>query len=98
VLRIQKERQAIGLFPSTREYIKLYSITEELLEKYAKRDVVIMHPGPVNRGIEVAPSVADGKRSLILPQVTNGVAVRMACLYLLPGGQKGEGGREKREK
>jgi len=97
VLRIQKERQKRGLFPSTREYINLYSITEEVLEKHAKRDVVIMHPGPVNRGIEIAPSVADGTRSLILPQVTNGVAIRMACFYLLPGGEGREEGRVKRE-
>ncbi|MCD5383649.1 aspartate carbamoyltransferase catalytic subunit [candidate division WOR-3 bacterium] len=86
VLRIQRERQTEGLFPSIREYIRLYSITEEVLLRYAKKDVVIMHPGPVNRGIELSPEVADGYRSLILPQVTNGVAVRMACFYLLPGG------------
>ncbi|MCK4596196.1 aspartate carbamoyltransferase catalytic subunit [candidate division WOR-3 bacterium] len=90
VLRIQKERQSKGLFPSTREYIKLYSITEDILEKYAKDDVIIMHPGPVNRGLEISVSVADSSRSLILPQVTNGVAVRMACFYLLPGGEGGE--------
>lgn len=97
VLRIQKERQSVGLFPSIREYIKLYSITEDVLEKYAKKDVVIMHPGPVNRGVEIAPSVADGMRSLILPQVTNGVAVRMACFYLLPGGEGREEGKGKSE-
>ncbi|MCK4329007.1 aspartate carbamoyltransferase catalytic subunit [candidate division WOR-3 bacterium] len=90
VLRIQKERQSKGLFPSTREYIKLYSITEDILEKYAKEDVIIMHPGPVNRGLEISVSVADSSKSLILPQVTNGVAVRMACFYLLPGGEERE--------
>ncbi len=86
VLRIQKERQERGLFPSIREYINLYSITEEILLNYAKKDAIIMHPGPVNRGLELSAKVADSSRSFILPQVTNGVAVRMACFYLLPGG------------
>jgi len=89
VLRIQKERQEGGLLPSLREYIELYGITPERLED-AKKDVVIMHPGPINRGIELDPRVADGKHSIILGQVTNGVAVRMAILYLLSGGQSGE--------
>jgi aspartate carbamoyltransferase catalytic subunit len=86
VLRIQRERQQGGLFPSIREYIKLYSITRDRL-RLLKSNAIIMHPGPVNRGIELSPDVADGKRSLILPQVTNGVAIRMAVFYLLPGGR-----------
>lgn len=89
VLRIQRERQTGGLLPSLREYIELYGITLERLEK-AKKDVVIMHPGPVNRGVELDPRVADGKHSIILEQVTNGVAVRMAILYLLSGGKSAE--------
>ena len=89
VLRIQKERQKGGLLPSLREYIELYSITPERLKR-AKKDVVIMHPGPINRGIELDPRVADGEHSIILEQVTNGVAVRMAILYLLSGGKSGE--------
>lgn len=89
VLRIQRERQIGGLLPSLREYIELYGITLERLEK-AKKDVVIMHPGPINRGVELDPRVADGKHSIILEQVTNGVAVRMAILYLLSGGKSAE--------
>jgi aspartate carbamoyltransferase catalytic subunit len=89
VLRIQKERQQGGLLPSLREYIELFGITPERLER-AKRDVVIMHPGPINRGIELDPRVADGDHSIILDQVTSGVAVRMAILYLLSGGKSGE--------
>jgi aspartate carbamoyltransferase catalytic subunit len=89
VLRIQKERQTGGLLPSLREYIELYGITPERLEG-AKKDVIIMHPGPINRGVELDPRVADGKHSIILGQVTNGVAVRMAILYLLSGGKSGE--------
>ena len=81
-LRIQKERQESGLFPSLREYHRLYGMTEERLKRLRKR-VVLMHPGPVNRGIELAPQAADSERSLILKQVTNGVAVRMAVLYLI---------------
>ncbi len=84
VLRIQKERQRQGLFPSLREYIKFYSITKDVVAKM-KKGAVIMHPGPVNRGVELAPDVADGEKSLILSQVTNGVAVRMAIFYLLSG-------------
>ncbi len=85
VLRIQLERQDKGLFPSIREYHKLYGITLERLEQ-AKRDVVILHPGPINRGVELDSDVADSDYSVILNQVTNGVAVRMAVLYLLSGG------------
>ncbi len=86
VLRIQKERQEAFLFPSEREYAQCYGLTEEKLAG-AKEDVLIMHPGPINRGIEIAPEVADGPYSVILEQVANGVAVRMALLYLLLGGR-----------
>ncbi len=82
ILRIQLERQERGLFPSIREYIKFYGINAERLKK-AKKDVIIMHPGPINRGIELSSDIADGYHSIILDQVTNGVAVRMAVLYLL---------------
>ena len=85
VLRIQLERQHGGLFPTLREYSRLFGINDERLE-HAKPDAIIMHPGPINRGIELDTSVADGDRSVILNQVTNGVAVRMAVLYLLHGG------------
>jgi len=89
-LRIQKERQGQSYFPSIREYSKLYGITSERL-KYAKGNVLIMHPGPMNRGVEIMPEVADGPYSVILDQVTNGLAVRMAVLYLVTG-SKNEGG------
>ncbi len=82
VLRLQKERQHQMLLPSLREYATWYGITAERL-KTAKKDVLIMHPGPMNRGVEISPEVADGPYSVILKQVTNGVAVRMALLYLL---------------
>lgn len=84
VLRIQMERQKGGLFPSTREYHNYYGITQERL-LHAKKDVIIMHPGPINRGVELDGDVADGTHSVILEQVANGVAVRMAVLYLLSG-------------
>jgi len=80
-LRIQKERQNANLIPSIREYHHFYGINDEIL-KLAKRDVLIMHPGPVNRGVEFTSSVIDGKQSLINEQVNNGVAVRMALLYI----------------
>jgi aspartate carbamoyltransferase catalytic subunit len=86
VLRIQLERQKGGLFPSLREYRALFGITRERLEKTG-RDITIMHPGPINRGVEIDSDVADGDYSVILDQVTNGVAVRMAVLYLLAGGR-----------
>jgi len=86
VLRLQLERQKRGVFPSLREYRRFYCLTEERLKK-AKKDVIIMHPGPLNRGIEIHPDVADGKRSVILHQVRAGVAVRMAILFLLAGGK-----------
>lgn len=86
VLRIQLERQKKGLFPSIREYINLFGINRERL-KNAKKDVLIMHPGPINRGVELTPDVADGPYSVILEQVANGIAVRMAILFLVTGGK-----------
>ena len=85
-LRLQRERQNESYVPSIREYRKFYGITLDRL-KWAKEDVIIMHPGPINRGIELDPEVADSQYSVILEQVTNGVAVRMAILYLLLGGE-----------
>jgi aspartate carbamoyltransferase catalytic subunit len=84
MLRVQLERQARAAFPSEREYFEFFGLTAERLRR-AKDDVIIMHPGPVNRGIEIASEVADGPWSVILEQVANGVAVRMAVLYLLAG-------------
>ncbi|HEV8374760.1 MAG TPA: aspartate carbamoyltransferase catalytic subunit [Candidatus Polarisedimenticolia bacterium] len=89
MLRVQKERMVGGAFPSLREYFQLYGLTEERMRR-AKRDAIVMHPGPMNRGVEIAAEVADGPYSVILDQVTNGVAVRMAVLYLLSGGAVGE--------
>lgn len=86
MLRIQKERDKGSLVPSNAEYREFFSLTEEKI-KVAKDDVLIMHPGPVNRGIELPTALADGQRSIILDQVTNGVAIRMAILYLLLGGK-----------
>ncbi|MFA5859925.1 MAG: aspartate carbamoyltransferase catalytic subunit [Elusimicrobiota bacterium] len=86
ILRIQLERQKENLFPSIREYSLLYGIDEERLA-LAKNDVIIMHPGPMNRGIEITSDVADGVNSVIYEQVTNGIAVRMAVLFLLAGGE-----------
>lgn len=83
-LRIQLERQNRGFFPSLEEYFKLYGLTGDRL-KLAKDDAMVMHPGPINRGIEISTEAADGSRSVILEQVTNGLAVRMAVLYLLSG-------------
>lgn len=85
-LRLQLERQGAGFFPSLREYSRLWGITRERLQRAAP-DVLVMHPGPVNRGVELAPEVADGLSSVILGQVANGIAVRMAALYLLSGGK-----------
>jgi len=87
MLRIQKERQQAFLFPSEREYAQCYGLNTVTLAG-ARDDVLIMHPGPINRGVEIAPEVADGPYSVILDQVTNGVAVRMAILYLVIGGQR----------
>ena len=84
LLRIQLERQKESYFPSIREYVTAYQINGEVLKR-AKPDVIIMHPGPVNRGIEITSEVLDGPYSVILDQVTNGLAVRMAVLYLLAG-------------
>jgi aspartate carbamoyltransferase catalytic subunit len=84
ILRIQLERQRAGLYPSLREYARVHGVTKERLRR-AKPDVLVMHPGPMNRGVEIAQDVADGENSVILEQVTNGVAVRMAVLYLLAG-------------
>lgn len=86
VLRLQFERQTQGLLPSVREYIHQYGITTERLAD-AKENLTIMHPGPINRGVEITQEVADGPYSVILDQVTNGVAVRMAALFLLSGGE-----------
>lgn len=87
VLRLQLERQQKGLFPSQREYNLLFGVDEKRLG-LAKKDVLLMHPGPMNRGVEIASEVADGAHSVITEQVTNGVAVRMAILYLLLGGEE----------
>ncbi|HDL19110.1 MAG TPA: aspartate carbamoyltransferase catalytic subunit [Bacteroidetes bacterium] len=89
VLRIQLERQGKGLLPSLREYRNLFGITRERLKKLDP-GVVIMHPGPINRGVEIDSDVADSKQSVILHQVTNGVAVRMAVLYHVMGSERSE--------
>ncbi|MCP5524038.1 MAG: aspartate carbamoyltransferase catalytic subunit [Verrucomicrobiales bacterium] len=85
LLRIQHERQRKGMFPGLGEYTSLFGINQERL-RMTKPDAIIMHPGPINRGVEVDSEVADGERSVILEQVTNGLAIRMAVLYLLNGG------------
>jgi len=85
MLRIQHERMQGAFFPSLREYFNVFGMTAERVGR-AKPDVIIMHPGPMNRGVEIASEVADGPYSVILEQVANGVAVRMAVLYLLGGG------------
>ena len=84
LLRIQHERQRAGFFPSTGEYAKVFGINSETM-KYVKPDALIMHPGPVNRGVELDSAIADGPQSVILEQVTNGLAVRMAVLFLVAG-------------
>ena len=86
-LRLQLERQSKGFLPSLEEYFKLYGLTSERL-RLAKSNAIVMHPGPMNRGVEIESSVADGPKSVILEQVTNGLAVRMAVLYLLAGVKK----------
>ena len=86
ILRIQKERQGKGLIPSMREYRNVFGVTQDRLNK-VKRPITIMHPGPINRGVEIDSDVADSEHSIILHQVLNGVAVRMAILYLLAGGR-----------
>ena len=85
MLRLQNERMRGALLPSAQEYYKHYGLTEEKLA-LARPDAIVMHPGPMNRGVEIASEVADGPYSVILEQVSNGVAVRMAVLYLLAGG------------
>jgi aspartate carbamoyltransferase catalytic subunit len=85
VLRLQLERMTAGFIPSLREYNRVFGVTSERLSR-APKDLLILHPGPMNRGVEIDSDVADGPHSVILPQVTNGVAVRMAVLYLLAGG------------
>ena len=90
VMRIQLERQQSGMFPSQREYTNLFGITKERLKRLNK-NYTIMHPGPMNRGVEIASEVADGSSSVILEQVTNGQAVRMAVMYLLSGRKEEEG-------
>jgi aspartate carbamoyltransferase catalytic subunit len=89
MLRIQQERMQGAFFPSAREYFHVFGMTADRVAR-AKDDVIIMHPGPMNRGVEIASDVADGPYSVILEQVANGVAVRMAVLYLLAGGQEGD--------
>ncbi|MGZ3864628.1 MAG: aspartate carbamoyltransferase catalytic subunit [Bacteroidia bacterium] len=86
MLRIQLERQDIKFFPSLREYSMMYGLTQEMLDSL-KKDILIMHPGPINRGVEITSEVADGNNSIILEQVENGVAVRMAVMFLLAGKQ-----------
>jgi aspartate carbamoyltransferase catalytic subunit len=86
ILRLQLERMTAGYIPSLREYNRVFGVTRERLER-APRDILILHPGPMNRGVEIDSDVADGPHSVILDQVTNGVAVRMAVLYLLAGGR-----------
>ena len=86
ILRIQLERQSTGLFPSLREYHKYFGVNRQRLDK-ASSPLTILHPGPMNRGVEITSDVADSEHSVILRQVTNGVAVRMAALYLLAGGR-----------
>jgi len=91
MLRVQRERLQGSFFPSEREYARFFGLTAKALEE-AMPDVIIMHPGPMNRGVEISPEVADGPYSVILDQVTNGVAVRMAVLYLLSGGTREDAG------
>jgi aspartate carbamoyltransferase catalytic subunit len=86
MLRIQLERQDIKYFPSLREYTMMHGLTKSLLDSLPK-EIVVMHPGPINRGVEISSDAADAKQSIILDQVENGVAIRMAVLYLLAGQQ-----------
>jgi aspartate carbamoyltransferase catalytic subunit len=86
MLRLQNERMSGAMLPSAQEYFKTYGLTQEKLD-YAKSDAIVLHPGPMNRGVEIDSSVADGKQSVILPQVTYGIAVRMAVMAILAGGQ-----------
>jgi aspartate carbamoyltransferase catalytic subunit len=90
MLRLQQERMVGGLIPSLREYSRYWGLTLDKLQAHARSDVLIMHPGPVNRGIELSPEVADGPYSVILDQVAKGVAVRMGVLFLLAGSRAGD--------
>ena len=85
MLRIQREREKKPLFPSLREYAKIYGLNSEKMKSFPK-DLIVMHPGPINRGVEISSEVADGPNNVILEQVTNGLAVRMAVLFLVTGG------------
>jgi aspartate carbamoyltransferase catalytic subunit len=87
MLRIQRERQGATLIPSVREYCRFFGLTEAKL-KLAREDAIVMHPGPINRGVEMVSTVVDGPQNVILDQVENGVAVRMALLYLVAGGEQ----------
>lgn len=89
MLRVQFERLESPAFPSVREYTKLYGLTTERLERM-RRDVVVMHPGPINRGLEIESEVADGPNSAVLQQVSNGLAIRMAAMYLVHGANRGQ--------
>jgi aspartate carbamoyltransferase catalytic subunit len=89
VLRIQRERMGVGIIPSIREYRNSFGITMDRLNAH-KKEVVIMHPGPINRGVELDGDVADSEQAIILDQVLNGVAVRMSVLYLLLGNNEFE--------
>jgi len=82
MLRVQNERMEISYFPSTREYIQLFGVNMAMLNSLSKK-IVIMHPGPINRGVEITSEVADSDQAIILDQVQNGVAIRMAVIYLL---------------
>jgi len=84
MLRLQRERMQSALLPSEHEYYQYYGLTESILE-YTHPDAIVMHPGPINRGVEIASSVADGARSVILPQVSNGIAIRMAVMAMTLG-------------
>jgi aspartate carbamoyltransferase catalytic subunit len=86
MLRIQKERMSGALFPNTREYARYFGLNPRRLE-LAKPDAIVMHPGPLNRGVEIDSVIADGPRAVILDQVGRGVAIRMGVLYLLAGGE-----------
>ena len=89
MLRIQNERLDISYFPSTREYVQQYGLTKEILDSLDK-EIVIMHPGPINRGVEITSEVADSDQSIILQQVENGVAIRLAVIYLLANKERGK--------
>jgi aspartate carbamoyltransferase catalytic subunit len=88
MLRIQRERLGAAVLPSAREYAAFYGLDLEHMQR-ARPEVLVMHPGPINRGVEIGAEVADGERSVILDQVNNGIAIRMAILFLVLGGQEG---------